>query len=166
MRASSSSPMALGISQPSQSSMACTASRDSIILFIKTRTIPTLTAMGKIDFSSIPVLNSFFQPIKYFLTMFTEHCIDWLRQYVQCNADTTLIPFYWGTKQKSPLAVDKGKHQCVKWDKLEHWASERAFDAFTPGLLVHPIFGMCSLSDKSSSANYYRGPIQRREERR
>ncbi|MCJ1394404.1 hypothetical protein MMC18_007282 [Xylographa bjoerkii] len=28
----------------------------------------------------------------------TEHCVDWLRQYVQCNADTTLIPFYWGTK--------------------------------------------------------------------
>lgn len=25
-----------------------------------------------------------------------EHCVDWLRQYVQCNADTTLIPFYWG----------------------------------------------------------------------
>ncbi|KAJ5748021.1 uncharacterized protein N7511_009717 [Penicillium nucicola] len=71
----------------------------------------------------------------------TEHCVDWLRQYVQCNADTTVIPFYWGVGQKHPLAVDKAKHQCVKWEPLEHWMAEHSFDAFEQGLLVHPIYG-------------------------
>jgi hypothetical protein len=75
------------------------------------------------------------------LTCETEHCVDWLRQYVQCNADTTLIPYYWGPNQGSPLATDKAKHQCVAWQPLEHWAAERSFDAFEPGLLVHPTFG-------------------------
>ena len=70
-----------------------------------------------------------------------EHCVDWLRQYVQCNADTTLIPYYWGPNQGSPLATDKAKHQCVAWTPLEHWAAERSFEAFTPGLLVHPTYG-------------------------
>ncbi|KAJ5419503.1 uncharacterized protein N7487_003053 [Penicillium crustosum] len=71
----------------------------------------------------------------------SEHCVDWLRQYVQCNADTTVIPFYWGAGQKHPLAVDKAKHQCVKLEPLEHWMAEHSFDAFEQGLLVHPIYG-------------------------
>lgn len=32
------------------------------------------------------------------LKQHTEHCLDWLRQYVQCNADTTLIPIRWATR--------------------------------------------------------------------
>jgi len=28
------------------------------------------------------------------LKQHTEHCIDWLRQYVACNADTTLVPLH------------------------------------------------------------------------
>ncbi|KAF1952035.1 hypothetical protein CC80DRAFT_423401, partial [Byssothecium circinans] len=75
------------------------------------------------------------------LLFHTEHCIDYLRQYVQCNADTTLIPFYWGQKQRSPLAVDKGKHQCTDWNRLEKWATKHSFDIFTPGIIEHPVFG-------------------------
>ncbi|RDW81524.1 oxidase ustYa family protein [Aspergillus mulundensis] len=71
----------------------------------------------------------------------TEHCVDWLRQYVQCNADTTLIPFYWGAGQTHPLAVDKAEHQCVKWEPLEGWMAEHSFNAFEQGLLVHPLYG-------------------------
>ncbi|CAI7640770.1 unnamed protein product [Penicillium crustosum] len=44
-------------------------------------------------------------------------------------------------RQKHPLAVDKAKHQCVKWEPLEHWMAEHSFDAFEQGLLVHPIYG-------------------------
>ncbi|KAG9198359.1 hypothetical protein G6514_010202 [Epicoccum nigrum] len=75
------------------------------------------------------------------LMFHAEHCIDWLRQYIQCNADTTIIPYFWGENQGSPLATDKAKHTCVAWEPLEHWAAERSFDAFTPGLLVHPSYG-------------------------
>jgi hypothetical protein len=32
------------------------------------------------------------------LKQHTEHCLDWLRQYVQCNADTTLIPIRWASR--------------------------------------------------------------------
>ncbi|KAF2107808.1 hypothetical protein BDV96DRAFT_606088 [Lophiotrema nucula] len=75
------------------------------------------------------------------LLFHTEHCVDWLRQYVQCNADTTVIPFYWGSEQPIPLAIDKNKHQCMVWEPLEEWAAERSFDIFTHGLLVHPVLG-------------------------
>ncbi|KAF4627382.1 hypothetical protein G7Y89_g10769 [Cudoniella acicularis] len=57
------------------------------------------------------------------LKFHTEHCIDWLRQHPK------------------PVAHDEGKHQCVKWEPIEKWMAERTFDAFEPGLLVHPIFG-------------------------
>ncbi|POR31340.1 Uncharacterized protein TPAR_08442 [Tolypocladium paradoxum] len=32
----------------------------------------------------------------------SEHCLDWLRQYVQCNADTTLIPVHWSAEYDPP----------------------------------------------------------------
>jgi len=70
----------------------------------------------------------------------TEHCLDWLRQYVQCNADTTLIPLHW-TPDRLPIALDNGNHQCVKWEPLAGWIKERAFDPQQPGLVVHPILG-------------------------
>lgn len=28
----------------------------------------------------------------------TEHCIDYFLQYLQCNADTTLLPMEWTTE--------------------------------------------------------------------
>lgn len=31
----------------------------------------------------------------FLLKQHSEHCLDYLRQYVQCNADTTLIPMHW-----------------------------------------------------------------------
>jgi len=43
--------------------------------------------------------------------------------------------------------MDKSKHQCVKWEPLEQWAAQRSFDAFSPGLLVHPVFGELHLHE-------------------
>ncbi|KAK4443533.1 hypothetical protein QBC34DRAFT_310847 [Podospora aff. communis PSN243] len=71
----------------------------------------------------------------------TEHCLDWLRQYVQCNADTTLIPIRWATSVPGPVSKDWGKHQCVAWEPLMHVMASRSFDPFQPGLLIHPNFG-------------------------
>lgn len=104
------------------------------------------------DMSADDKLRLMFHAGTYILTspnppthLNSEHCIDWLRQYIQCNADTTIIPFFWGDNQGSPLASDKAKHTCVAWEPLEHWAAERSFDAFTPGLLVHPTYGKSAI---------------------
>ncbi|RDA88375.1 hypothetical protein CP532_5556, partial [Ophiocordyceps camponoti-leonardi (nom. inval.)] len=77
----------------------------------------------------------------FLLKRHTEHCIDWLRQYVQCNADTTLIPIQWAADSPGPVSTDKGKHQCVVWEPIYEWMAEHSFDPFEPGLLVHPTFG-------------------------
>ncbi|KAF2162361.1 hypothetical protein M409DRAFT_27366 [Zasmidium cellare ATCC 36951] len=71
----------------------------------------------------------------------TEHCLDWLRQSIQCNGDPTLLLYHWGTEHPLPLAKDDGKHQCVDWDHLREWVDQRTFNMFEPGLLVHPIYG-------------------------
>ncbi|KAK9418930.1 hypothetical protein SUNI508_07702 [Seiridium unicorne] len=77
----------------------------------------------------------------FLLKRHTEHCLDWLRQYVMCNADTTLIPVHWSAKSPRPVALDWGNHQCVNWDNIEEWMADHAFDPFEPGLLMHPVFG-------------------------
>ncbi|CAK43888.1 hypothetical protein M747DRAFT_356016 [Aspergillus niger ATCC 13496] len=69
-----------------------------------------------------------------------EHCLDWLRQHIQCHADPTFIPIHWTTNDASPVASDDGNHQCADWSQVEEWMAERSFDPFEPGLLVHPIF--------------------------
>ncbi|KAK0644695.1 hypothetical protein B0T16DRAFT_333339 [Cercophora newfieldiana] len=77
----------------------------------------------------------------FLLEQHTEHCLDYLRQYVQCNADTTLIPMHWAPDSLKPTPADNGDHQCVVWDQVEEWTSRHAFDPRQPGLLVHPSLG-------------------------
>ncbi|KAM4064468.1 hypothetical protein HRG_005163 [Hirsutella rhossiliensis] len=86
----------------------------------------------------------------FLLKRHTEHCLDWLRQYVQCNADTTLIPIHWSTDSPGPVAQDSGKHQCVVWEGVYNWMAERSFSPFEPGVLVHPIFGDPYANDNST----------------
>ncbi|RAL14253.1 uncharacterized protein BO97DRAFT_465902 [Aspergillus homomorphus CBS 101889] len=76
------------------------------------------------------------------------HCLKRFHHYIHRDSyysnmtdeDTARLLYHTG-EQKHPLAVDKAKHQRVKWEPLEHWASEHSFDAFQQGLLVHPLFG-------------------------
>ncbi|KAK0648016.1 hypothetical protein B0T16DRAFT_326939 [Cercophora newfieldiana] len=81
----------------------------------------------------------------FLLKQHSEHCLDYLRQYVQCNADTTLIPMHWSPLGPKPSAYDSGEHQCVSWERIEEWMSKHSFDPATPGLLVHPKFGKFSM---------------------
>ncbi|XRM42745.1 hypothetical protein ABZX51_005954 [Aspergillus tubingensis] len=77
----------------------------------------------------------------FMLRRHTEHCLDWLRQYVQCHPDLSLIPSHWMTDGPGPVAPDDGHRQCVVWEKIEKWMAEHSFDPHEPGILVHPIFG-------------------------
>ncbi|KAI1117594.1 hypothetical protein F5Y14DRAFT_354980 [Nemania sp. NC0429] len=78
----------------------------------------------------------------FFLKRHTEHCLDWIRQYIQCHADPTLIPIHWTTNDDVPVAKDYGKRMCVSWESFEEWMAEHSFDPLEPGLLVHPLFGI------------------------
>ncbi|KAL7904148.1 hypothetical protein GGI35DRAFT_464019 [Trichoderma velutinum] len=84
------------------------------------------------------------------LKQHTEHCLDWLRQYVQCNADTTLIPIRWAVSVPGPVSKDWGKHQCVAWEPLVDFMASRAFDPLQLGLLVHPTFGNPYANDEGA----------------
>lgn len=44
-----------------------------------------------------------------------------------------------------PTALDWGKHQCVAWGGVEEWMASHAFDPYTPGLLMHPVYGKKTL---------------------
>ncbi|KAK3988012.1 hypothetical protein QBC44DRAFT_382730 [Cladorrhinum sp. PSN332] len=75
------------------------------------------------------------------LNQHTEHCLDYLRQYVMCNADTTLITMHWLDKHRKPAARDLGEHKCVVWDDIDQWMAKRSFDPLKAGVLMHPKFG-------------------------
>lgn len=53
-----------------------------------------------------------------------DHCIDHLRQVVQCGGDLSPAPFYaW---KGFAFAIATGKtHTCRKFDKIREWMSER-----------------------------------------
>ena len=57
-----------------------------------------------------------------------EHCIDYLRQGVQCQFDTGLIPYNWVQDKDQPTPNANTAHKCVNWKKLRAWLKERAVD--------------------------------------
>ncbi|KAK1750921.1 hypothetical protein QBC47DRAFT_425872 [Echria macrotheca] len=75
------------------------------------------------------------------LRLHSDHCVDYLRQYIQCNADTALVPMRWSDVSSKPATKDNGNHQCVVWEEIEAWMAERSFDPYQKGLLVHPKYG-------------------------
>lgn len=32
-------------------------------------------------------------------------------------------------------------HECINWDRLDHWMKERSFDPAAPGVMIHPTLG-------------------------
>ncbi|KAI1110465.1 hypothetical protein F5Y14DRAFT_454999 [Nemania sp. NC0429] len=89
----------------------------------------------------------------FMLRRHAEHCLDWLRQYLQCNVDPTIIPIRWDSGQPGPVSKDSGNHQCVVWEPVEEWAGAHTFDPFTPGLVIHPIFGSPYENDGNASSH-------------
>lgn len=86
-------------------------------------------------------LNRF--PSSIFLrpTDLKEHCLDILRQSIQCQGDSSIITMRWGKHQAIPFGNFTNPHECVNWDSLDNWAKERSVNVFAPGVLVHPTLG-------------------------
>lgn len=84
--------------------------------------------------------------------MNSVHCMDGLRQGIQCRVDITPITYLWNPLAKLPEANWKSPHQCKNWDTFFTWANENTFDPFRPGLVMHPKFGK-----HQPMRNYYNG---------
>ena len=50
-----------------------------------------------------------------------EHCVDYIRQYLMCKFDTTIMPFNWVLDHQNPTPNGNTIHKCVNWDSLQDW---------------------------------------------
>ncbi|KAL9064414.1 MAG: hypothetical protein Q9161_008891 [Pseudevernia consocians] len=55
-----------------------------------------------------------------------EHCVDYIRQYLMCKFDTTIMPFNWVLDHQNPTPNGNTIHKCVNWDFLQDWLKNRA----------------------------------------
>ncbi|KAI1172137.1 hypothetical protein F4777DRAFT_590766 [Nemania sp. FL0916] len=69
------------------------------------------------------------------------HCLDSIRQSVQCAGDVSLLTMRWGTHTRVPLANFTSPHECVNWNHIQDWAHDRVYDVMAPGVLIHPKLG-------------------------
>jgi hypothetical protein len=61
-------------------------------------------------------------------TMHKFHCIDSIRQSLMCNADLSLIHWYWAPHPGKHFPNATTTHICRKWSKIEEWAVEHRLD--------------------------------------
>ncbi|KAH8809397.1 hypothetical protein F5884DRAFT_753882 [Xylogone sp. PMI_703] len=54
-----------------------------------------------------------------------DHCIDFIRQAVQCHADLTPMRWYWSEAVDQAVLKAESPHTCRKWDNIQKWAMDR-----------------------------------------
>ena len=53
-----------------------------------------------------------------------DHCVDIIRQSLQCSADITPMP--WQRKENGDLGINLAvEHSCLDWESIHEWAEER-----------------------------------------
>lgn len=78
------------------------------------------------------------------LTLFTEHCLEFVRQAAMCHGDVTATSFKWLHDSQGhviePTTKEGALHKCVKWDSISRWTKSRRIDLFDPNLFApeHP----------------------------
>ncbi|XMA20260.1 hypothetical protein WAI453_013051 [Rhynchosporium graminicola] len=70
-----------------------------------------------------------------------NHCIEMLRQVIMCKADTAMMTYEWLPDFPGPWPNFGIQHECVNWEKIDHWSRERSIDIFDPKFFRHPKFG-------------------------
>ncbi|KAK4626569.1 hypothetical protein CLAFUW4_05189 [Fulvia fulva] len=55
----------------------------------------------------------------------TDHCIDHIRQFVQCHADLTPLTFSWSDEKDNIVADWDALHTCRNFSKIQEWAVDR-----------------------------------------
>lgn len=51
-----------------------------------------------------------------------------------CRGDISLTTFYYRSHQKAAKLL--AEHECINWDKLEQWVSDRVVDISIPGIVL------------------------------
>ncbi|KAJ7485550.1 hypothetical protein FB451DRAFT_1392289 [Mycena latifolia] len=58
-------------------------------------------------------------------TEHVAHCVDWIRQSIQCTGDTSVIVWQWHDSRNHTNVMGNIAHTCRKFDKLQAWAKQR-----------------------------------------
>ncbi|KAG2148192.1 uncharacterized protein EDB93DRAFT_1145053 [Suillus bovinus] len=51
-----------------------------------------------------------------------DHCIDMVRQNIMCNADVTMITWYWVEGHTVPYPNFNTRHRCRNFEKIMDWS--------------------------------------------
>ena len=54
-----------------------------------------------------------------------DHCVDFLRQAIQCQGDLTPMKWYWSDVIHEPVLRPESPHTCRKWENIQEWALQR-----------------------------------------
>ena len=54
--------------------------------------------------------------------MVPDHCIDYLRQNIQCRGDLTPLKLYWSNPKQRLMVDFEGIHTCKDFDAILEWA--------------------------------------------
>jgi len=93
------------------------------------------------------------------ITVHLDHCIDQLRQYIQCHADVTPMVWQWSEADNQYLTDTGPTHSCRNFEKIQAWAQEHAtkvkFDTsiYVPGSPVWATRGATSFSNHQHGAH-------------
>jgi len=56
----------------------------------------------------------------------TDHCINYLRQAIMCNADITPVVWKWENWRHKSIPRFDVPHTCRSWDSIYQWAVDHA----------------------------------------
>jgi len=54
-----------------------------------------------------------------------DHCIDFIRQELQCHGDLTPMKWIWSPAINRTVLTPEASHVCRNWDSIHQWAKER-----------------------------------------
>ncbi|KAG1810691.1 uncharacterized protein BJ212DRAFT_1378162 [Suillus subaureus] len=67
-----------------------------------------------------------FQTTPETVRLHLDHCIEMIRQNIMCNADVTMITWYWVQGHTVPYPNFNTRHRCRNFEKIMDWSLEHA----------------------------------------
>ncbi|KAG1768891.1 hypothetical protein EV702DRAFT_979147, partial [Suillus placidus] len=67
-----------------------------------------------------------FQATPEIVRQHLDHCIEMIRQNIMCNADVTMITWYWVQGHAVPYPNFNTRHRCRNFEKIIDWSVEHA----------------------------------------
>ncbi|KAH0548684.1 hypothetical protein GP486_007772 [Trichoglossum hirsutum] len=65
-------------------------------------------------------------PAPYFYRIHVDHCIDYLRQAVQCHSDLTPLTYFRDDDTGATVPIFGAEHTCRDFGRIDEWALERS----------------------------------------